>query len=282
MADPSHQAKNRGRVSRSAAFRGARSAPCWPWVLILVSVLTARLAAAEIRSFRTTILPLLTKAGCNAGACHGAATGQAGFKLSLLGYDPEEDYVRITRELGGRRLDSGAPESSLILLKPTRQLSHEGGRRIARDSEAYQVLVRWIAEGAPYGSKELHVTRLSVTPAESLLLITNQTVQLRVQAGLSDGSTQDVTSTALYSSNDDAIATVSKTGEVTTLGAGLTSIMVRHPASFRIISSTPKLGRNSAALVSRLHLRATTPNSCAAFTSISLVACRRRMKLETF
>ena len=80
--------------------------------------------------FPTHILPLLTKAGCNAGACHGAAVGQGGFKLSLLGYDPERDYETITRELSGRRLDLSAPEESLFLLKPTRQIDHDGGRRI--------------------------------------------------------------------------------------------------------------------------------------------------------
>src|SRR5690348_13700847 len=90
--------------------------------------------AGETPAFRTKILPILTKAGCNAGACHGAATGQGAFKLSLLGYDPEQDYDTITRELGGRRIDLLNPAESLILRKPTRQLPHEGGRRVARDS----------------------------------------------------------------------------------------------------------------------------------------------------
>src|SRR5262245_35564954 len=121
---------------------------------LLVFGLTT-LRAGEPFAFRTTILPILTKAGCNGGACHGAATGQGGFKLSLLGYDPPEDYDRITRELGGRRLDFDAPAESLFLRKPTRQLDHEGGRRLARDTEAYQTLLRWIGAGAPYGPREL-------------------------------------------------------------------------------------------------------------------------------
>src|SRR5262245_42292132 len=93
-------------------------------------------------SFATRILPVLTRAGCNAGACHGAATGQGGFKLSLLGYDPEEDYDRITRESGGRRIDLIAPAQSLLLRKPSGQLEHEGGRRLPRQSESYQKLQR--------------------------------------------------------------------------------------------------------------------------------------------
>ncbi|MEO8427326.1 MAG: DUF1549 domain-containing protein, partial [Verrucomicrobiota bacterium] len=198
------------------------------WLVACVAVSSISPHAAESLSFRTTVLPVLTKAGCNAGACHGAATGQGGFKLSLLGYDPEEDCERITRELGGRRLDFAAPGESLFLRKPTHQLDHEGGRRIRRDSQAYQTLLRWIAAGAPYGPRELHVTKVAVAPSEILLAATNQTMQLRVTAFLSDGSQADATALALYTSNDDAIAEVSKTGEVTTRGRGLTSIMIRY------------------------------------------------------
>src|SRR5262245_41635155 len=108
--------------------------------LLVFGLTTVR--AGEPFAFRTTILPILTKAGCNAGACHGAATGQGGFKLSLLGYDPEEDYDRITRESGGRRIDLIAPAQSLLLRKPSGQLEHEGGRRLPRQSESYQKLQR--------------------------------------------------------------------------------------------------------------------------------------------
>src|SRR5881396_947670 len=144
--------------------------------------------AAPAPAFRTAILPALTKAGCNAGACHGAATGQGGFKLSLLGYDPEQDHEVITRELGGRRIDLGAPDQSLLLRKPTRQLEHEGGRRIKRDSDAYRTLVGWIADGAPYGSRDMQVTRIEVEPAGGLLLKPGQSRPLKVTAHFSDGT----------------------------------------------------------------------------------------------
>src|SRR6185503_15660273 len=133
---------------------------------------------------------------------HGAATGQGGFKLSLLGYDPEEDFDRITRELGGRRIDAAHPEESLFLRKPSGQVEHEGGKKLRRDSDGYELVRRWIAVGAPYGARELQVTAISVEPADSLLGGTNDTKQLRVTALLSDGSRQDVTSLALYTSND--------------------------------------------------------------------------------
>lgn len=184
--------------------------------------------ADESLPFRTGILPVLTKAGCNAGACHGAATGQGGFKLSLLGYDPEEDYDRITRELGGRRLEVAHPEDSLILRKASGQMEHEGGRKLPRDSEGYALLRRWISSGAGYGPRDLQVRSIAVSPRDSLIEGVPGALQLRVTAALSDGSEQDVTPLALYTSNDDAIAEVARNGRITTVGRGLTSIMVRY------------------------------------------------------
>jgi hypothetical protein len=195
--------------------------------LVPVGSAEARDKAKEF-SFATRILPVLTKAGCNAGACHGAATGQGGFKLSLLGYDPEHDHEVITREFGGRRIDLGAPERSLLLRKPTRQLEHEGGWRIKRDSAAYRTLLGWIAAGAPYGSRELQVTRISVEPAGGLLLMPGQSRLLKVTAHLSNGSIQDVTQLALFNSNDDGVADVDRDGVITIKNSGLTSIMVRY------------------------------------------------------
>lgn len=185
-------------------------------------------SGADDYSFRTQILPVLTKAGCNTGGCHGAATGQGGFKLSLLGYDPEEDHLRITRELSGRRIDLDSPAQSLFLRKPSRQLEHEGGRKLPRDAGDYKLVLDWIAAGAPYGPRDLFVAGLTVTPPDLLVKSAGQTAQLRVTALLSNGTKEDVTRLALFTSNDDAVAEVSKTGEVTTRGSGATSVMVRY------------------------------------------------------
>jgi len=212
----SQSATNRQRVIAGLAFS-------------LALALAGSAAARDKQfSFATHILPVLTKAGCNTGACHGAATGQGGFKLSLLGYDPEQDHEVITRELGGRRIDLGAPDQSLFLRKPTRQLEHEGGRRIKRDSDAYRTLVGWITEGAPYGSRDMQVTRIEVKPAGGLLLKPGQSRPLNVTAHLSDGTVQNVTPLALYSSNDDGVADVDREGVVTIKNRGLTAIMVRY------------------------------------------------------
>jgi len=201
----------------------------------LVSTLVLLLAGfatvtthAESLAFRTDILPILTKAGCNAGACHGAATGQAGFKLSLLGYDPSEDHLRITRERAGRRIDLDAPSESLLLRKAARQLDHEGGRRLPRDSEDYATVLRWIEQDAPLGPSDLRVVSIAVSPADSLLTVPDSTVTLQVLATLSDGSQRDVGRHALFTSNNDAVATVSNRGTVTVRHPGLTSIMVRY------------------------------------------------------
>ena len=198
--------------------------------LLIAGVVWANSApgADPVRPFRTGILPLLTKAGCNSGACHGAATGQGGFKLSLLAYDPEEDYERITRERGGRRIDRSAPLESLLLRKPSGQIEHEGGRRLPRHSEAYEAIRQWIEAGGPFGPRDLRVVSITVSPDDSFLPTTNRTLNLRVEAELSDGSRENVTRLALYSSNDDAIAEVGKAGEVRSVGRGLTSIMVRY------------------------------------------------------
>lgn len=185
-------------------------------------------AAGGSGSFPTRILPLLTQAGCNAGACHGAATGQGGFALSLLGYDPEADHARITREWGGRRLDFDRADESLLLRKASRRMAHEGGRRWAVDSDAYREVREWVASGAPYGPRELRVVALEVEPEEAWLPEAEAEIDLRVTAHLSDGSRLEVTDRALHDSNDEAVAVVSRDGRVRATGSGLTGIMVRY------------------------------------------------------
>ncbi len=209
-------------------------------VLVLLSF-TGSPRAAEF-SFRTDILPILTKAGCNSGACHGAATGQGGFRLSLLGYDPEEDHWNITRELSGRRINTDAPHDSLFLRKPALQLDHEGGRKLPRDSNGYLSLVAWIKGGAGYGSHALKVEQIEVDPADRLLQSTNDTFRIAVTAILSDGSRRNVTDLALYTSNDDGVVTVDKTGLIVPRSRGVTSVMVRYSGQVAAVRVAIPLG----------------------------------------
>ena len=99
-------------------------------------------------SFRNDVIPVLTRAGCHGGACHGAAAGKNGFGLTLFGYDPAKDLRSLSRDYRGRRLDCAAPEQSLMLTKPTGEVRHKGGKRFERDSEMWETLRAWIADGA--------------------------------------------------------------------------------------------------------------------------------------
>ena len=200
------------------------------WVALIWAGMLSGLAvnAAEDTSFRTEILPILTKAGCNTGACHGAAVGQGGFRLSLLGYDPEEDHFRITREFAGRRVDVETPHESLLLRMARGELDHEGGRRLRRDSTGHIALAKWIGAGAPLGQRDLAVKSVTVTPENILCARSGERAQLQVMAELTNGTRKDVTALALYTSNDEAMAEVGKDGAVKIQGRGLTSVMVRY------------------------------------------------------
>lgn len=231
-------------------------------------------------SFRTGILPVLTRAGCNAGSCHGAATGQGGFRLSLLGYDPEEDHDRLTRELGGRRIDRVQPERSLLLRKASGDLDHEGGRRLGVDSEGYRRLAAWIKEGARRGDPGLVVTGLVVEPSDITLPAPGAEVRLQVTALRSDGVAEEVSRWALYRSNDDAVAEVDRDGRVTVRGAGLSSVMVRYGGQVAVARlavpwGPPQTGVDVAAdnpvdrevdrVLARLGIRASGPSNATTF-----------------
>lgn len=189
--------------------------------------------------FTRDVLPALTKAGCNAGACHGSFQGRGGFQLSLLGFDAKFDYDVLAKGSRGRRINSGIPGNSLLLTKPTGAVPHGGGRRIAADSEVATLLKDWIAAGMP-GPKvdDLQGLRLSVEPKE--LVIPPQrdgeattataaaTVGLRVTATFGDGSSRDVTAWASYDVREKLIADVTRMGTVTAYRPGKTAVQIRY------------------------------------------------------
>jgi hypothetical protein len=182
---------------------------------------------AEGWSFQNHVIPVLTKMGCNQGACHGALAGKGGFKLTLRGYDPELDHDTMLRQSLGRRISLAEPAESLILRKATFATPHGGGKRFAKDSLEYRVIHEWIAAGAP-GVKEgeKHVVSLRVEP-EAKTLRAGDEQPLKVIAKYSDGSTDDVTRWAKFSSTDEGVATVDDaTGLVKMNGAGEAAITV--------------------------------------------------------
>jgi WD40 repeat protein len=171
-------------------------------------------APAASPSFIRDVLPVLSKAGCSAGSCHAKPDGQNGFRLTVFSYDPKSDFRQITQDARGRRVFPAAPEESLILLKATETIPHEGGERFAKDSDAYRTLVQWIGSGMQFrGENEPSLQRISVQPAEHVYK-KGETQSLKVQALYSDGSTRDVTALASFTSNDKEIARVTDDGLV--------------------------------------------------------------------
>ena len=179
-------------------------------------------------SFVRDIVPILTKSGCAGSNCHGSIRGKNGFKLSLFGYDPDLDYAAITRADDGRRIDRDEPEKSLVLQKPTFQIAHGGGVRFEVGSLEYAAILEWIQSGATFDSPNSpRVVSLTVKPQKITLVGIGSKTQLSPIASYTDGSQEDVTRKVQYSANDESVVEVSRQGEITSLRAGETAIMVR-------------------------------------------------------
>lgn len=180
-------------------------------------------------NFANQIVPIFTKLSCNSGGCHGKASGQNGFKLSLLGFDPDLDYISLVEESRGRRLLPSSPENSLLLTKAVGSAPHGGGKKMDIDSDEYKLVRRWISSGMPLGKPEdPKVVRLSIFP-ENRIMPRQAQQQFIAFAHYSDGSIEDITRRAQYESNDQDIATVDANALVQTHGmAGEAAIMVRY------------------------------------------------------
>jgi hypothetical protein len=207
-----------------------------------VLVKTAKTKEPFEPSFRNHVIPLLTKIGCNSGACHGALAGKGGFKLSLRGYDPTTDHFVMTRQALGRRIDRTEPAKSLVLRKPTMAVSHGGGLKIEVGSSDYQLLADWIAAGAPGPTADdVRIKQLDVFP-KAALLKPKDAMQVIVRATYSDGHTEDVTHWAKFNSSDDLVATVNEDGRVIVAGHGEAAITVLFSnlvAASRVTSPFP-------------------------------------------
>ena len=188
-------------------------------------------AAGHPVDFSNDVMAVLSKAGCNQGTCHGNRFGKGGFKLSLRGQDPATDFQTITRGLGGRRVDRVDPGKSLILLKPSAEIPHEGGRRFSAGDVPFQILRDWIEEGLPGpdpGSPKL--LRLETSPGGGeleVLVEPASELRIRVYAEFSDGTRRDVSELAVYESTD-AAAAVSSQGVARRVSFGEATILVRY------------------------------------------------------
>jgi Protein of unknown function (DUF1553)/Protein of unknown function (DUF1549)/Bacterial Ig-like domain (group 2) len=193
--------------------------------------------------FHHQVVPIFTKLGCNGGGCHGKAAGQAGFKLSLLGFEPTDDYDRLVMESRGRRLFPAIPDQSLLLLKALNESPHGGGQRLEKDSHEYRVLRRWIASGVPLGTgKDRAVQKIEVSP-NTRQLQRGSTQQLSILATYSDGSSEDVTRGALFESNNTDLAGVDAQGFVQMRDqAGDVAIMARYQGNVAVFRASIPLG----------------------------------------
>jgi len=198
-------------------------------------------------NFPNQIVPIFTKLGCNSGGCHGKASGQNGFKLSLLGFYPEDDYEFLVKEARGRRIFPTAPGTSLLLRKATGQTPHGGGKRMEEGSYEYRMLYRWIEQGMPFGSDDDPVvTGIQCLP-KGRLMDRGSDQQITVLATYSDGHVEDVTRMALYEANDTEMAETTETGVVKTLDlAGEVAIMARYQGQVSTFRATIPLGAEMA------------------------------------
>ncbi len=192
------------------------------------SLLPGSARAVEPVRFRQEVMAVLSRGGCNQGACHGNLNGKGGFKLSLRSEDPDWDYAALTRDQLGRRVNRLDPDASLVLQKATARLPHEGGRRFPVDSLEYEILRRWMADGArPDSGVAALPRRLEVEPRERIVTLPAPEIPLRTWAVYPDGSRKDVSHLAVFESTNPDVE-VSRQGVVKGVRAGETTVVVRY------------------------------------------------------
>jgi len=177
-------------------------------------------AAVDTVDFERHVMGLFGRMGCNAGSCHGSFQGKGGFRLSLFGYAPDKDYLAVTRDNFGRRINRADPDRSLLLLKATGQVEHGGGVRFRKDTWQYDILRRWIALGTPWTPGSGDVAAVTITPPELAFTKSNEGVSVQVRARFGDGSEADITPFCDFRSNDDAVAEVASNGSARSVRAG--------------------------------------------------------------
>ena len=211
-----------------------------------VNVSVTKSAGPATWSFRNHVEPVLSRAGCNSGACHGALAGKKGFRLTLRGFDPQSDYDFITRQARSRRIVLEDPGRSLLLTKPSGGIAHKGGMRFAVDSLEYRVLADWIASGAPGpAAGDTRLAQLEILP-KGVLLQPGDRQQLIVRAHFNDGTIEDVTRWARYSATNDSVAAVDTAGLVRVAGFGEGAVSASY-LSFNAVTTVTSAFTSSVA-----------------------------------
>jgi hypothetical protein len=201
-------------------------------------------------SFKLDIMPIFMRSGCNQGGCHGAAKGKDGFRLSLFGFDPDGDYIRLTREMVGRRINLAIPEDSTLIEKSIGSVPHTGNQCFDETTSYYKNMLEWITNGTPKDPDTIAtVTGIDIFPKQAVLEGKDNAQQITVRATYSDGTDRDVTNLALFMSNNDPTASVNKAGLVTSGDRGEAFVLAR----FNVFSVTSQI------LVIPDHLKYTRP-----------------------
>jgi hypothetical protein len=215
-------------------LQGAKAVTMYAFAIAVLAV-----GVSPEVDFDTDVVPILTKAGCNAAACHGAAAGRGGFKLSLFGGDAAHDYDEIVHQLEGRRINLTSPETSLVVTKPTEQIEHGGGYRFEFEGPEAELLTRWVQQGA----RRLHTRKLAkveASPATSLVALNDQ-IDLRVTAAFDDGRERDVSKLAVYTSADPAAVEVDELGRLKVLRRGRHVVIIRFLSEVLTVQVTVPL-----------------------------------------
>ena len=195
-------------------------------------------AGVRDADFIRDVNPILSKAGCNAGTCHGSKDGKNGFKLSLRGYDPLFDVRALADDHAARRVNVASPDDSLMLLKATAAVPHEGGQLFKKDSDYYAVLRAWIAGGAALDLDTPKVASIALTPADPVLPDAGATVDFRVVATYADGSTRDVTGEAFVETGEAEVATADGAGTLTAVRRGEAPVLARYEGAYAATTLT--------------------------------------------
>lgn len=208
-----------------------------------VSVSVEKAAADVPVSFTREIEPILTKASCNGGGCHGAQHGRGGFRLTLFGFDPAVDYTQIVRSNEGRRVVQNDPERSILLAKPALVMEHGGGEKLKLGGRDYARIKTWLEDGAPApDAKDPYVTKIDVFPP-ARVMTPGERQQLAVTATWSDGRREDVTPVAQFDALNDSIAGVTTNGLVTAKATGETHVMIRFGGQAEVSQITLPFAR---------------------------------------
>lgn len=221
-----------------SALEAGKLQIAWGGMTREIDVAVADLSQRPAVDFTRDVNPLLSRLGCNSGMCHGSQQGKNGFKLSLRGYDPLEDVRALSDDLRSRRLNTSAPEVSLMLLKPLGVVPHEGGALFTADSVYFDTLHSWIAQGAKLQADSQKAARIELSPAKPVIERENGWQQFRVVAHYPDGSSRDVTQEAFIESGNSEVCKSHEGGRIQALRRGEAPILARYEGAYAAATVT--------------------------------------------